>query len=262
MNLEVIKQEASGDVRPTPILFVHGMWHAAWCWAEHFAPYLAQQGYTSYSVSLRGHGASEGRRRLRWTSLHDYVSDLEQVVAGLTTAPVLVGHSMGGFVVQKFLESHPVPAAVLLASVPPKGVLPATLRYVSRHPFAFIKANLTLSMYPIVGTPQLAHDSLFSPAMPDGKVRAYFARLQDESYRAYVEMMGFTLPRPGRVKTPLLVLGAAGDRLIVPGDVEATARAYATRAEIMTNMAHDMMLDDGWPRVADRIRSWLSEQGL
>ena len=56
MNLEIVKQEAVGDGHPTPILFVHGMWHAAWCWEEFFLPYFAQHGYESYALSLRGHG--------------------------------------------------------------------------------------------------------------------------------------------------------------------------------------------------------------
>jgi hypothetical protein len=45
VNLETIKEEPASDARSTPILFVHGMWHAAWCWAEHFLPYFAQHGY-------------------------------------------------------------------------------------------------------------------------------------------------------------------------------------------------------------------------
>ncbi|MBN1137273.1 MAG: alpha/beta hydrolase, partial [Anaerolineae bacterium] len=62
--------------------------------------------------------------------------------------------------------------------------------------------------------------------------------------------------------TPLLVLGAADDRLISPSEVEATAQAYGVRAEFFPNMAHDMMLEDGWQMVADRILGWLDEQGL
>ena len=68
MNLETIKEELVSDAHPTPFLFVHGVWHAAWCWAEHFLPCFAQHGYISHALSLRGHGGNEGRERLRWTS--------------------------------------------------------------------------------------------------------------------------------------------------------------------------------------------------
>ena len=169
---------------------------------------------------------------------------------------------MGGMIVQKYLELHEAPAAVLLASAPPQGVVQITLRIALRHPLAFMKANLMMSMLPIVSTPQLAQEALFSADMPVDKVMSYTSRLQDESYRAYLDMMGLSLPRPERVKTPILVMGAANDRLISPSEVEATARTYHTQAEMFPDMAHDMMLEAGWQMVADRILGWLSMQGL
>ena len=78
MQLEMIAN-TKNETRLTPILFVHGAWHAAWCW-ENFLPYFAQQGYPSYAVSLRGHGASEGRDKIRWHSAaHGYVADVTQI---------------------------------------------------------------------------------------------------------------------------------------------------------------------------------------
>jgi alpha-beta hydrolase superfamily lysophospholipase len=224
-------------------------------------PYFAQHGYSSHALSLRGHGASEGRERLRWTSLADYVADVAQVTGQLPSSPVVVGHSMGGMVVQKYLESHQAPAAALLASTPPKGVVPATLRVVRKHPLIFLKANLTLSMYPIIGTPSLTREAFFAADMPEEYVKTYFDRMQDDSYRAYLDLMFLDLPRPDRVQTPMLVLGADNDILISAADVEATARAYGTQAEFFP-MAHDMMLEAGWQAVADRILGWLDEQSL
>jgi pimeloyl-ACP methyl ester carboxylesterase len=260
--LETIKEEPVCNVRSTPILFVHGMSHAAWCWAEHFLPYFAQHGYVSHALSLRGHGSSEGRKQLRWTPLAGYVSDVAQVAGQMERPPVLVGHSMGGMIVQKYLESNGAPAAVLLASAPPQGVLRATLRVALRHPLIFMKANLTMSMLPMVSTPKLAQEALFSVDMQEDKVRSYFSLLQDESYRAYLDMMGLSLPRPERISTPILVMGAADDRLISPSEVEATARAYQTQAVMLPDIAHDMMLEAGWRAVADRILIWLNELGL
>lgn len=258
MHLEVITEEPSSTLHSTPILFVHGMWHGAWCWAEHFMPYFARHGYVTHALSLRGHGNSEGRERLRWTSLADYVADVARVAGEMDNAPVLVGHSMGGVIVQKYLESNEAPAAVLLASAPPRGVIPATMRVFLRHPLVVLKVNLTLSMLPVVGTPDLAQEALFSADMPEERVKAYCDRLQDESYRAYWDMLCLNLPRPGRVETPVLVLGAAEDTIISSGEVEATARAYGAQAELFPGMAHDMMLEAGWQAVADRILGWLA----
>jgi pimeloyl-ACP methyl ester carboxylesterase len=53
--------------------------------------------------------------------------------------PVLIGHSMGGMVIQKYLELHQIPAAVLMASAPPKGLLASTLRIAGKHPLIFLK---------------------------------------------------------------------------------------------------------------------------
>ncbi len=44
LSLEVISQQPQSNARPTPLLFVHGAWHGAWCW-ENFLPYFAQHGY-------------------------------------------------------------------------------------------------------------------------------------------------------------------------------------------------------------------------
>jgi alpha-beta hydrolase superfamily lysophospholipase len=117
-------------------------------------------------------------------------------------------------------------------------------------------------MYPVIGKPRLTGEAFFSEDMPDEQVAEYFSRMQDESYRAYLDMIMLNLPCPKKVRTPVLVLGAADDRLITAGAIEATARAYGTQAEIFSVMAHDMMLERGWQAVADRIIQWLSEQGL
>lgn len=104
MPLEIIHRAPSADSRPTPLLCVHGAWHAAWCWGEHFLPYFAQHGYHAYALSLRGHGSSDGR--IRGSRLADYLKDVRQAVETLPGPPVLIGHSMGGFVVRKYLETY------------------------------------------------------------------------------------------------------------------------------------------------------------
>ncbi len=262
MDLELIKREPVTAAHPTPLLFVHGMWHGAWCWEEHFLPYFAQHGYKSYALSLRGHGASEGRERLRWTTLADYVDDVTQVVNQMEKPPVMVGLSMGGMIVQKYLESHQTPAAILMASLPPKGIFRAALRVAYNHPIAFLKANLTMSLIPVIKTPDMAKEMFFSADMSEEKLMTYFSCMQDESYRAFLDTLALNLPRPERVKTPMLVLGGDNDTVVYPSDNEATARAYGTKAEILPGLAHAMMLEDNWQAVADRILEWLSEKKI
>ncbi len=262
MRLETCSRLPESNAHATPILFVHGAWHAAWCWQEHFMDYFAQRGYAAYAFDLRGHGGSDGHGRLRWARISEYVADAAQIVQQLPAPPVVIGHSMGGLVAQKYLEMHTAPAGVLLASVPPAGVLATTLRIARRHPLEFARVNLTWRLYPLVATPRLAREAFFSASLPEEQLQVYAKRLQDESFLGFLDMLALNLPRPHRVKTPMLVLGAANDTIFHPNEIEATARAYNTSATVFPDMAHDMMLEAGWQAVADKIIAWLGERGI
>jgi pimeloyl-ACP methyl ester carboxylesterase len=243
-------------------LEVHGAWHAAWCW-ENFLPYFADQGYAVYAVSLRGHGASEGRDRIRWHSAaYDYVADIDQVIQTMPQPPILVGHSMGGYVVQKYLETHSAAAGVLLASLPVSGLFGFALRFGLRHPLTLLKSQLLLNTWHLIETPELVQEAFFSPEMSAVEVDRHFARLQPESFRVTFETMLLNLPRPDRVKTPMLVLAAENDRVFSVAEEQATAIAYGTEAVVFPGMAHDMMLEPNWQQVADRILDWLRERAL
>jgi pimeloyl-ACP methyl ester carboxylesterase len=258
MNLEVISKYPVGSEHPTPLLFIHGALHGAWCWDAHFLDYFAQHGYASHAVNLRGHGASEGRAGLRWTRIADFVEDVAQAVEQLPNPPILIGHSMGGFIIQKYLEGHSAPGAVLLSS--PFGLLPVALKIARRHPLVFARLNLTFSLYPLVATPALAREAFFSDDLPEDELREYWKQMQDDAYLAYLDMVALDRPKPETVTTPMLVLGAGRDNMLSPRDVEATARAYNTRAEIIPDVAHNSMLDLRWQSVAERILAWLNEQ--
>ncbi|MDT5048789.1 MAG: hypothetical protein QOG75_4683 [Mycobacterium sp.] len=49
--LEVIDKGHCSDAHPTPVLFVHGALHAAWCWDEHFLNFFADNGYRVLALS-------------------------------------------------------------------------------------------------------------------------------------------------------------------------------------------------------------------
>ena len=256
-ELEVITRGGGGTSRYPPLLFIHGSGHAAWCWAEHFLDFFADHGFKASALSLRGHGGSGGRDRLRWTSIADYVDDVEQVAAGLPREPVVVGHSMGGLVVQCYLERHAPPAAALLAPVPPGGVLRQTMRLSMNHPWPMLLVYLRTDPATLFSTPERARKFLFSADLGEEAVRRYAAQLGRESFRAGLE---FTYLRPdvSRVRgTPMLVLGAEGDRLIPTRDVMRAADAYGAESRILPDLAHDVMLDTGWRQAADTLLEWL-----
>lgn len=260
MKLEIVSKYPSGKADPTPLLFVHGALHAAWCWDAHFLDYFAQHGFAAHAVSLRGHGKSEGRESLRSARIADYVDDVANAARHLPNPPVLIGHSMGGLVVQKYLEDNPSPAAVLLSPPPPNGLLKTAIRIAWRHPLVFARVNLKLSLFQLVATPGLARDAFFSEDLADDQLLAYWKQMQEESFMAFLDMVALNLPRPAKVKTPLLVIGAALDANIRPDEIEATAQAYNAQFEIITGVAHDMMLEPRWQAVAERILAWLKDR--
>ena len=259
MKLDIISKYPGENARPTPLLFVHGSLHGAWCWDVHFLDYFAAHGYAAHAVDLRGHGTSEGREKLRWTRIADYVDDVSVAAQQLSSPPILIGHSMGGFIIQKYLETHAAPAAVLLSSPSPAGLLPTAPRIARRHPVAFARTTVTRSLLPIVGSPQLAREAFFSNDLPDAQLTSYWRQMQDDSYRSFLDMVALDLPHPRKVKAPLLVLGVSRDNMLSAREIRATARAYAAPSEIIADVAHNSMLELRWQAVADRILAWLQQ---
>ncbi|HNK64225.1 MAG TPA: alpha/beta fold hydrolase [Flavobacteriales bacterium] len=260
MKLEIITRSPSVQSHATPLLFVHGMWHGAWCWDEFFLPYFADAGYHVTALSLRGHAGSEGR--IQGSSIMDYVHDVEQAAKTLPTPPVLIGHSMGGFIVQKVLERSSAPAGVLLAPAPPFGVWHGTWLVLKHSPLTLLKILTRFRLAPLVETPENTRWAFFSKDMPHEQLLTYHAKMSDESFRMYLDLLGLNLVNTKKIKSPLLVLGAREDAVISVGDVEKTAHAYSTHAEFFPGMAHDMMLEKDWKAVAERIVQWLKERGI
>jgi pimeloyl-ACP methyl ester carboxylesterase len=234
------------------ILLVHGGAHGPWCW-DNFVEHLSRRGHDVRTIQLRGHHGPPGRI---WYRIHHYVKDVERAAVEFSSPPILVGHSMGGLVVQKYLERNPAHGAVLMASVPPQGTIRATARLARQQPLVFLQSTLLLRLQPFIGTSQLVRELFFTAETPQEIVDHCFMHLQDESYLAFIDTM-IELPRPRHIQVPVLVLGAERDALLTVSEVQATARAYRTEAKMFFGMGHDMMLDQGWHRVADQIACWV-----
>jgi pimeloyl-ACP methyl ester carboxylesterase len=252
MALNVISAHPGTGARRHPLVFVHGAWHGAWCW-ERFLPWFAERGWECNALDLRGHGDSPNDRTLRRTRIRHYVDDLATVVDSLDELPILVGHSMGGLVVQRYLEDHDLPGAVLLAPVPIGGAVRATLRTMRRHPIAFLKANLTLDLGPLVASPDLAHDLFFAADTPADEVAIHWSRMQSESYLAYLDMLFFARPRPQLVHTPVAVVAGSQDRIFGVKELRKTCGAYGVELTVVEGAAHDLMLDPRWEQAAEAV---------
>ncbi|MFN3884602.1 MAG: alpha/beta hydrolase [Rhodocyclaceae bacterium] len=244
-----------------PLLFLHGAYTAAWCW-EHYQPFFAAAGFENHALSFSGHGGSRRRDHLDSISIDDYVADVVEVVASLRAPPVLIGHSMGGFVVQKYLERHPAPAAVLLCSVPPQGLTASAFGMLLNQP------NLLVDLNRLMTGQHVALDTLRSalfaqPVSADDLAR-YYRLAQPESHRAIWDMMLFNLPHPRQVldhlsggRDSLRIIGAEHDVIIPPSLVTLTAKSYGTEAVLYPGMGHGLMLEADWRRPAQDLADWL-----
>ena len=244
--LELHERAPAVDQGRPPLLFVHGLGHGAWCW-EHWLGAAADAGYPAYAVSLRGHAASSGR--LRTARLGQYVDDVVATAESLPRPPVLVGHSMGGLVVQRTLTRYAARAAVLVASVPAHPAVSSFAAVARRHPLDALR---------IIGggSLPLRPEYLFSELSP-ADVRRHTDRCHGESAVAQYQLL---LHRPAGKPLgdpPVLVLATPDDPLIPIRALRATAARYSAPVIEFPGMGHDLMLDARWKEPFDAMASWL-----
>jgi pimeloyl-ACP methyl ester carboxylesterase len=230
-----------------PLLFVHGLGHGAWCFAEAWLPAAAERGYRAHALSLRGHGGSGGQNDLGRTTLRDYEHDVLQTIAGLPQPPVLIGHSLGSLVVQRVLQRYPARAGVLLTPIPAVGA-PATIAQMTRRkPGEMLRATAGATL-------RLTAEDLFAD-LPADQARDFASRVGRESRWAQYAMM--RPERVGPIDAPLLVVGAEQDRLVARADVQRCADSLG--ADLMwVPGGHDVMLDGARLEVLDTVLAWVA----
>lgn len=262
MKLDIVSRYPETTPKPTPLLFVHGSFTEGRIWDEHFLPYFSHLGYEAHAFSLRGHGLSEGHERAHSWRLDDFVADLAAVAATMPHPPVLIGHSMGGMIVQKYLESQPpIAGVVLMASVPPQGLLPTNISMMMRHPFLFQQMSMLAMFGSKHVTIGLMRRLLFHTDLSDARLNDFLRYTYPESQMVAMDMMGMNSLRlkPEQITVPVLVQGAEHDVVVSPAMVHETASFYGTEAHIFPGMAHGMMAELNWQDAADQMREWLEQ---
>jgi non-heme chloroperoxidase len=248
-----------GNGRKPPLLFVHGGYCDSWCWEPYFLPFFAAKGYAAHAVSLRGHGASGGRETLFVAGLDDYAGDVERIASTLSAPPVLIGHSMGAAVVERLMGVHPIRAAVLIAPVPPAGLLPMATRLATQRPDYLLQMSQLDPTRLNGGVLEVLRPYYFSDDVDPDILLEAVRHLGGESPRALLDLslrLHWQLPERGGI--PLLVLGATGDRICTPEEVVATGRHHGVEADILPGLAHMLMLDRDWAEPARHLLRWLA----
>ena len=268
-QLEIISWHPGvGAVRPAaPLLvLVHGAGHTAMHW-QYMQRLFAQAGYHSLAVNLRGHGQSEGHSYVLQNTLQEYVDDVRGFVhEQVRPRPhVLIGHSMGGYIVQGVCQQEQDDALVgvaLLASVTPKlsgraGMSLGLLWSLLRHPRAAFHTFRTHDTLP--QSAQQVRDVFFSSQAAQEMVQFCFEQMQSESLGPTQQFKHFPSPEDGgpRLTVPTLLMGAGRDKIVPPQLVKATAGAYGTTPIMFPRMGHDLMLDADYQEVAVALMDWI-----
>jgi pimeloyl-ACP methyl ester carboxylesterase len=249
-----------------PLLFIHGSGRGAWVWTEHFVPYFAHNGYYCVALDLRGHGESEGRDDLMRFRLDDFAGDVANLATEMVLrdlpAPVLIGHSLGGGVIERHIDQRTLnmPAGVLLAPFPRgDGWRLATNAAIKTFGFSrMARIMFTHDTSLMYESPEVARRAFFAADTPEEVTRAYWERLQPESWMSG-DVGRFAGSAPlANSDIPLLFVSGAEDKVFPPEAIKRTAEAYGGDFVEVEGVAHEMMLDAHWERAAEAILGWLN----
>lgn len=237
-----------------PIILVHGAYNNADVWEDNFLSYFAEKGHPVYAICLKEQKKLPRFAILFSYRLKDYVKRLGLLIDTMGQKPVLIGHSMGGLVIQRYLSEHTdrVAGACLLAALPWFGMKHTILKMLLQ-PIRFL-AYMILTLNPAVarkGPPPVGllskrADKKWRKRIPQVIVR--------ESGFALFDALFFPHVKPEKVKkTPLLIFGAEYDHLALPEDVVKNGEMYQAETIIYPKMGHFMMMEPEWEEIAGKI---------
>jgi pimeloyl-ACP methyl ester carboxylesterase len=240
--------------RRQPVLLIHGAWHGPWMW-EEWIPLFREHGYEAEAVTLRGHGP--GEKGYRGVGIEAYRQDLEALIERLPRTPVLVGHSLGGLLIQHLLADRRLPAAVLLAPI--RGRYPARiiLRNSLRHPRAMTKATMRNDLAALVATPKLVRDVLFTSQTPADIVARCHVRLTGAWPGLFREMVA-TAPLEPLPGTPTLLLAPEDDSSFTVDMQRRLAEKLDAELRTIRGAGHNLPLDSPWRAAAQATLDFLA----
>jgi lysophospholipase len=254
--------------RPSPraaVLFLHG-------WSDHGGRWastgerLRRAGLAAYLLDQRGHGHSGGRvgHLSRFSQLLGDLQAFRRAVRQRCSAPqVLVGHSFGGLVVLRYLQtqpSDPVPAAAV--SSPWLGLWqppPLWRRYAAR-----LLADLwpTLRFRARIDVDHLSRDHAVNAAWAaDGACHD----IMTPGAWAEIQWAQRAVVADGhRIDCPLLFLLAGEDRVVDAHLARAFADGLRGTVDVRwyPEMYHEVLNDPQGERVVGDLVAFVGKVGL
>jgi pimeloyl-ACP methyl ester carboxylesterase len=119
-DIEIFEKKVSQDNSHPTILFIHGAGGDGWQFRQYFMPYFAEKNINTIALSLPNHGQT----KIKSHKVDAYLETIKKVHQSINGKVILVAHSMGGWLAQKYAseiseESLQFEKLILLASVPP-----------------------------------------------------------------------------------------------------------------------------------------------
>jgi pimeloyl-ACP methyl ester carboxylesterase len=195
-------------------------------------------------------------------TLSNVVEYWVSLIAKLDEKPILVGHSMGGLIVQLLLQRDLAAAGVAISSAPPMGVFTTK--------WSFLKSNWPhITPFAAQGQPiQMTFERFqytFVNTLALTEQRAAFEKyVVPESRRVPGESL-FTRIDFKKSHAPLLLIAGSADNIIPASLNRANYAAYAASASStefkeFEGRTHFILGQPGWEEVADFIAGWLNEK--
>ncbi|NNM73431.1 alpha/beta fold hydrolase [Enterovirga aerilata] len=202
---------AAGPDGAQPVVFLHGIGGGARLWSsqlESFAPR-----YRAIALDLPGYGGSQP---LAETGIRTYAEAVADFLRTLRLAsPVLVGHSIGGMIVQTYMADRlgPIRAAVLAQTTPAFGGKDPRWaeEFVAARLGPLDRGETMPSLAPAIAASLLGEDP--DPAA-FALARDCVAAVPEATWRASVmALVGFDKREAlGRISVPTLLIAGSKDQ--------------------------------------------------
>jgi 3-oxoadipate enol-lactonase len=220
--------EAAGDPASPSLVFLHGIGGAARAWRGQL-DYFADS-YRSLAWDMPGYGSSAALSSVSIASLADALKDFLDATGAVR--PVIVGHSIGGMIVQQLLAQDPeIAGAVVLAQTSPAFGKPDgdwQKQFISARLGPLDRGETMVSL-----APSLVKELVGDDPDASGMVlaRDCMASVPAATYRAtMLALMGFDLRDALKeISVPTLVLSGSKDNN-APAPMMAKMASYIPSA--------------------------------
>jgi alpha-beta hydrolase superfamily lysophospholipase len=189
------------------------------------------------------------------------VDHFKEILSGLATPPVLIGHSIGGLVVQKLINEGFGALGVAISPAPPQGIFTLDPTFFKAN---FPHINPFAGNKPVIMTPE-RFQYTFCNTMSAADSKAAFDMYVTPESR---NVPRSTLTQQGhvdfaRAHAPLLVIAGDSDHLVPQALIEKQVKAYTGPGIVdfkaFDHRSHFICNQEGWEEVADFAFDWVQE---